>query len=277
MEIWHSFLRILDTSVTTPKAYGAFHIAFIALSLICAGVLCFCYKKGIITNVRKVVFIVAIIVLILEILKQINYSFDPKNNFVFDYQWYVFPWQFCSTPAYAGLLAGIIKKGRVHNALCAFLATFGLFAGLCVMVLPGDVFTNTLFIDIQTMVCHGSMVTIGIFLFYTSYVKLEIKTILKAVPVFSVAVGIAVVLNEIAFRTGLLETDTFNMFFVSPYCEPTLIVYSSVQKVVPFPWCLIIYILVFTLASSAVLILAMGISAIGKHIKKQINRKKSAA
>ncbi len=276
MEFWHGFLKVLDTSVTTPTPYGVFHLAFIALSLILAGILCFLYKKGLIKNATNVVFIISIVIIILEILKQINFSFDVDDNFAFDYQWYAFPWQFCSTPMYVGFLAGIIRKGKVHDSLCAFLATFGMFAGICVMLYPSDVFIDTLFIDIQTMVCHGSMITVGIFLFYTNHVKHEIKTILRAVPVFAFAVCIAVILNEIAFRTGLLETDTFNMFFVSPYCEPHLVVYSSVQAVVPFPWCLLLYILGFTLASTLVLLLAMGIFALIKYIKKSKSRKNAA-
>ncbi len=275
MEIWHNFLKLLDTRLPgAPQAGGTFHLVSIALSLIVAAVLCFLYQKGIIKNVRKVVLIIAITVIAFEILKQINYSFLEKNNFEFAYQWYAFPWQFCSTPMYAGLLAGIIKKGRVHKALCAYLATFGLFAGVCVMALPGDVFVDTLVIDIQTMVCHGSMVTIGIFLLYTNYVKLEPKSIVRAVPVFAAAVGIAVLLNEIAYRTGLLETvEDFNMFFVSPYAEPYLIFYDAVQKAIPFPWCLLFYIGGFTLASTVVLLFAMLIAAIVGLIKRLVNRK----
>ena len=112
-------------------------------------------------------------------------------------------------------------------------------------------------VNIQTMICHGSMITIGIYLLYSGYVKVEHKSILKALPVFAIAVLIAVALNEIAYFTGLLETDTFNMFFVSRHCEPSLPVYSIVQGIVPYPWCLIIYIIGFTIAAYIMLLIAM--------------------
>ena len=64
-------------------------------------------------------------------------------------------------------------------------------------------------------------------------------------------------MNEIAHASGLLERETFNMFFISTYCEPSLPVYSSVQAVVPFPWCLFIYIAVFSLAAYVVLLVPM--------------------
>ena len=96
------------------------------------------------------------------------------------------------------------------------------------------------------------------YLLCTGYVKAELKTLWKAVPVFAVCLLLAVGMNELAHATGLLETETFNMFFVSPYCAPSLPVYSLVQDAVAYPWCLIIYILGFTAAAGIVLLIAMG-------------------
>ena len=91
------------------------------------------------------------------------------------------------------------------------------------------------------------------------YVRLEHKTVLKAVPVFSFFVILAMILNEIAYQSGLLETEEFNMFFISRHCEPSLPVYSLVQGVLPFPWCLIVYVLGFSAAAFLVLLASMGI------------------
>lgn len=266
MNFWQEFLRILDFEMEKPEPYGWFHLMFFALSIIAAIILCLTHKKEDVDRPRKVVLITAITVIVLEIYKLVNYSFSYENGITFDFEWYAFPWQFCSTPMYVGLLAGLTKKGKVHNALSAYLATYALFAGASVMFYPTTVFISTMGINIQTMICHGSMITIGIYLLYSGYVKIEHKTILKALPVFAVAVLIAVILNETAYFTGLLETDTFNMFFVSRHCEPSLPVYSIVQGIVPYPWCLIIYIIGFTLAAYIMLLIAM-------LIKKVANKK----
>lgn len=85
--------------------------------------------------------------------------------------------------------------------------------------------------------------------------------ILRAIPVFGTCVAIAMLLNEIAYRSGLLAAGhTINMFFISPYCDPSLPVYSLVQNLVPYPWCLIIYVLVFTAAAYLVLLTAIAIT-----------------
>ena len=254
-------LRFLDARMLRPEPYGWFHILSLALTVVATVLLCRFGKNW---DKRKVVLNTAILVAILEVYKQINFSFSYQDGITFDYQWYAFPFQFCSTPMYIGLLAGLWKKGKVHDAACAYLATYAVFAGVCVMLYPVTVFVPQIGINIQTMICHGSMIVIGVYLLYTGYVKPAHKTILKAIPVFVVCVGMAVVMNEIAHASGLLERETFDMFFISPYGTPSLPVYSLVQNVVPFPWCLVLYILGFSLAAYIMLLIAMGIAKLAK-------------
>ena len=137
---------------------------------------------------RIVVLTYSILGIILEIYKQLNFSFNSTSG-EWSYQWYAFPFQFCSTPMYVGLIAGCCKEGGFQKFLYSYLATFALFAGLSVMFYPGDVFTRTIGINIQTMVCHGGMVVMGIYLWFSKQVKFEFKTILKALSVFLCSCG----------------------------------------------------------------------------------------
>ena len=263
MEFWQNVLRILDARMPVPTLYGWFHLLCLALTaLITVALCCLCKKQ---THPRRLILTVAIIVSLAEIYKQINYSFSYAEGITFDFQWYAFPFQFCSTPMYVGLIAGLTRKGRVHDACCAYLATFSVFAGLCVIAYPADVFIGQIGINIQTMFCHGSMIFQGIYLLYCGYVKLEHKTILRGTSVFAVCVGVAICLNEIAYRSGLLKTDVFNMFYFSPHCAGTLPVYSLVQAAVPYPWCLLIYIAAFTAAAYLILLIAMGIRRLARR------------
>lgn len=270
MNFWQNLLELFDSQMERPPSYGWFHLLFWGLTILFAVLLCVFHKKENPDRVRKVVLFVAITVIILEIYKQINYSFSYENGISFDYQWYAFPWQFCSTPMYVGLLAGIIKKGKLHDALCAYLATYAMFAGLCVMIYPNDIYTETIGINIQTSVCHGTMISIAIYLLYSGHVKLHHKTMLKAMSVFACAMGIAMLLNELTHRCGLEET--FNMFYISPYFDGTLPVYSNVQAVVPFPFCTIIYFAAFSLAAYLILLTAMGIRKIACVIQAAKNK-----
>ena len=256
MQAVGAVLELLNAKMDTPQMYGWFHIFFFALSVIAGIMLCRRRPKPDEMFIRKLLLIISLVVIALEVYKQINFSFRYDGKTItFDYQWYAFPFQFCSTPMYVGLLAAVVRNQKLHESLCAYLATYGFFAGLCVMFYPSTVFIETIGINIQTMICHGSMVTIGIYLLFSGYVQHNAKTIRKALPVFTALVSMAMLMNELAFRTGLLESDTFNMFFISPYSAPALPVYSLVQGVIPFPWCLIVYVAGFT-AAGFLLILA---------------------
>lgn len=260
MRFLRSVLELLDAQMkTAPTPYGVFHLISFALAVLAGVGLCAWMKKPTPGQVRRVVLVVTLAVILLEIYKQINYTFQVTDGKITaEYQWYIFPWQFCSTPMYVGLLAAL-TKGKVHRAACAYLASFSLFAGLAVMCYPTTVFVRTIGINIQTMVCHGSMITLGLWLLGTGYVKAEFKSVAKALPVFAVMVGIAVILNEWAYRVGIAPGEFFNMFYVSPYCDPHLPVYSLIQPVVPFPWCLVLYILGFGVAACAPVLLVLGI------------------
>ena len=263
LELLAQLLPILNGKMTTPIPYGTFHILFIVLSIL-AGLLIAkhlpCEKEAFI---RRFLLIESILVIVLEIYKQINFSFYiDGNQIIFDYQWYAFPFQFCSTPMYIGLLAAIIQSKSSHRRLCAYLASYALFAGVCVMAYPTTVFVDTIGINIQTMVCHGSMMTVGIVLLHSGYIKIELNTLMRALPIFLLLVLGAATMNEVAYQTGLLNTETFNMFFISPYCSPELPVYAQIQSVVPFPFSVLIYIAGFTAGAGILLLVGKVLQAI---------------
>ena len=255
MELWQAFLRFLNTESEVPTWFGYYHLMWLAIMTAATILMVAIGPKHSHKQVTNVVLVTAVVVAALEICKQINYTFGDGSGTP-EYQWYAFPFQFCSTPMYVGLLAGMIRRGRVHDSLCAYLATYAVFAGLAVMIYPNDAYISTNFINFQTMICHGSMVVIGAYLLGSGHVKLKFSTLLKAMPVFAVCVAMAAVMNVCAYRVGLLEDHNFNMFYISPYLECSLPVYSLVHNAVPFPVNLVIYILGFTAAAGLILVLA---------------------
>ena len=186
MEFIIKVLSLLDTKMEVPLPYSPFHFFFILTSIL-AGFLiadhCIGNKE---TFIRRFLLIESILIIVLEIYKHINFSFHVDGSqILFDYQWYAFPFQFCSTPMYIGLLAAVIRGKSLHEHLCSYLATYALFSGICVMVYPVTVFIDTVGINIQTMVCHGSMITTGIVLLRTGYVKVAPKNDHPCIPRFS--------------------------------------------------------------------------------------------
>ncbi len=260
MAFFEDILRLFKSEMTQPQPYGLFHLTWFAFSILAGILLCITHKKGDGKRVRRAVLITAIIVTLLEIYKQITFSFNiGDEGITFSYPWYAFPWQFCSTPLYVGLIAGFTKKGLIHRMANAYLATYALFAGAAVMFIPTDVFTIYTGINIQTMVCHGSMITIAIYLLGSGYVQANWRSLLRAMTVFSFTVGIAMILNEVAYQTGLTENHYFNMFYISPHCDPHLPIYGDIQRALPYPAELAVYTAGFSGAAGIILLATHGL------------------
>ena len=262
MSFWQNLLRLLDTDMEIPGLYGWFHILSLVVTIASAVLMPLRYRHESRETTRKMVLTVAVIVTLLEVYKQINYSFGYEDGISFRYQWYAFPFQFCSTPMYVGLVAGLTRKGKIHEAANAYLASYAVFAGICVMLYPASVFIDTIGINVQTMVCHGSMIAVGVCLLAAGYVKPNLRSFRMAAAVFGVCVALAAIMNEIAYRIGIPEGHDFNMFFISPHSAPSLPVYSLIQQVVPFPFCLMIYVAVFSLAAFLILLAARGLASV---------------
>lgn len=244
-------IRLLEFNMIKPQLYGWFHLLSLGLTVVL--IVVFLRIKIDECHVRWLLGISSIIVMIFEVYKQLYFSVDIGQSISINYNWNIFPWQFCSTPMYIGLLASIVKDKRLHYRFCCYLCTYALMAGICVMLYPSSVFVENVLINIQTMVNHGTMVSIGVYLLLCDYVKCEKRTLVEAFKVFAVCITIAIALNEWACYSGILKDYSFNMFYISPYVEGELPIFSEIQKTVSYPISLLIYIGGFTLGSGIIL------------------------
>ena len=113
---------------------------------------------------------------------------------------------------------------------------------------PDDVFSTYIGVSIQTMVHHGVMVIIGIFVGgrLVREGKMTLPRFFKADAVFAVLVLIALIMNIAA---PLVTDMTFNMFFIGPNFPCQLVFLNVIYANVPYPLFLIIYMFGFTLAA----------------------------
>lgn len=243
-------LEFLNGQMETPHLYGWFHL--LALTIVVTGAIIAAVKMRKVTDrqLRLILLVFSGTLLTFEVYKQLIFSYQAN----WDYQWYAFPFQFCSTPMYVGLAAGMMKNTRIREALLAFLGTYGLFSGAAVMFYPSTVFVGTIGINIQTMVHHGSMAVIGVGLLATQ-VRLESRTIGKAAPVFLALMVIAMALNQVHNR--FIADGTFNMFFINPLYENGIPILSLFQPLVPHHAFLLIYLTGFTLCALIILEIAI--------------------
>ncbi len=274
LSFWQSLFKGLDASMTTPSSFGWYHFLCLALVIgLCVIVAVYCRDLSD-KRYDRILLYTTIAMVALEIYKQLNFSYNWEEN-VWDYSWYIFPFQFCSTPMYVMPLAIIFRKKQlVRDALRAYLATYGLFAGLAVMVYPDNVFIETIGVNIQTMVHHGGMVVIGVLTWVSGKAKLSHKTVLYALPVFAALSTLALGANFLWHFVG--NDESFNMFYISPYYNSSLPILSTLQPLLPYPVFLIVYLVGFTLAAYIMLLLAWLINVIFQKIRCRVSKHKQA-
>ena len=171
-----------------PTSYGFLHILFLVLTV---GILVFLIwkiKKIAEDSVKEYVY------------KQIIYTYVHNDG---SYQWYAFPFQFCSTPMYVCLLLPFIKNENIKEAMYGYIAIFGSIAGIMVMIYPEDVFIRTLSICLQSMIWHSSMVILGIFILVKKYDASKIKSVVSSLVVFGIFVILAQIMNITFYQMPL--------------------------------------------------------------------------
>lgn len=264
MEFFETFVEALQTKWSTgkPTLYGWQHLMFLGIMIVAIVLVCLFCKKLTDKQFRIIMLVMGCALLVLEVGKQLVFAYRGDGKW--DYDWSQFPFQFCSMPMYIMVLVGCLKECRFRDYLCSFLATFGLFAGIIVMLYPSTVLSSMIFRFSQSMIHHSAMVVAGFIVIVSGRVKLEHKTIIKAIAVFSVCVFMAFIINIVYHASGM--TDKFNMFWIGPYFNSDLVVFDKIGSALNIDAdhlhignfvFLAIYILAFSLASYLILLIEM--------------------
>jgi len=270
MNFFEKLLLFLKGTMTTPTSYGWFHLMWIILVIISIILLYNKKKKHSEKKLKIVLFTYGIIALILELLKQLIWSFnyDSITNVVtWDYQWYAFPFQLCTTPIFVSLICTFIKDGKVRNSLLSYMAFITILGSIVTVLMPDSCFTSDILVNIHTMWLHCGSLVISVYILITNKVELNLNNIKKAIKVFIIFVGLALCLNILIYNTGILNGETFNMFYISPYFDSTLPVFDIIYKYVPYIVFLIIYIWIIIIGAFII----YGISKLINYIIKRKN------
>ena len=269
--IGKNLLLFLQTEIEAPKPYGIFHLSwcFAAIIVICL----LCLKKNYTEKKLKwILGIYAIPAFKLEVLKQLIWSVEYNevtNTFVWDFQWYAFPFQLCTTPIYIGLICLFLKKNKVRDYLLSFMGYTTILGSIATALIPHDVLVSDVLIDIHTMYLHIGSLIVSIYLLASKEIEVNLEGYARAIITFIVFIVIALIMNVAVYNSGILNGETFNMFYIRPYFDSSLPVFDTIYNSVPYPIFLIIYIVVLSLGSFVIL----GISYIlEKIIKNKVNK-----
>ncbi len=205
-------------NATVDLPYSWFHLMFVALALLFAVGATrlanehtqkdFSTKR--LSKTDWTVFLFGIFLLGIETYKQIFFG-----TLFSGYQWYLFPFQFCSVPIYVCLVAPWLKNKKQKDGAYAFIAIFGMIAGLAVMAIPTTVYVQRISICIHTMIWHGGMTVIGTYLLARCRIGTAISQWFQASKVLSLFIVIAIVLSMALHLFA--PSIGLNPFFLSPW------------------------------------------------------------
>lgn len=241
--------------------YGWFYFLWIGIMAVqCVFLFPLAAKKDKITTDR-VVLVYGLVMLAAEIYKQIFFTLEAG-----EYQWHLFPWQFCSVPMFAAVVAPLLKNGRVKDAIYKFLAFFGLIAGIMTLILPEGFYWDYVTITCHSFFWHTSIVMIGVYLIIANgYAKSVGKFFgewLGSAAVYTAAIAAALALDTfwgVYLKDALGTGMTFNMFYISPFYNSSLPVFRDVQPAVPYPVFLLFYAAAFCVGAAAIWFAAFGV------------------
>ena len=264
MSTFESLLyRGLTARMDAPGLYGAWHIISILLTIALTVCMVVFFRNAKDSTMRTLVFIGWIVMVLFEIGKQVLGAMEfDGTTLTWSYYWHWFPFQFCSTPMYTFPFVFLMKDCKFRRAVMAYIATFSLFAGIIVMILPTTVFGTRIFTNVQTMVHHGLQVVFGVYMASYNRHHLNKRFFAWCMMVFGAFSAVAMILNLTLYPVVKENSPDFNLFYISPFTNNDLPVLSAIYPKVPYPVYLIIYIGGFTLVAALVYAIEKGIVAL---------------
>ena len=273
MNCFEKFLYILQKEMETPVSYGWYHFIWIILVILMIMLLYKTKDKYNEKQLKLTLGIYSITALILETLKQLIWSFnyDQVTKIItWDYEWYSFPFQLCTTPIYVCLICFFLKNNKIRKSLLSYIAFITILGSLATIAYPESCFTSDILVNIHTMWLHCGSLVVSIYLIMTNEVELNIKNLIKSIEVFIIFIIIAQTLNITIYNSNILNEETFNMFYISPYFISSLPIFDIIQKALPYPLFLLVYITILILGSIIIYYLGLIIKLIFKKFRRKI-------
>lgn len=274
MNLFEKAIYALQVEMNEPQAYGWFHLMWIALTIISIAILFKLRKKYSNKQLKTVLGIYGIVALVLEIVKQIMWSFNYDsitNTVTWDYQWYAAPFQLCTTPIFVSVICLFLKDNKIRKALLSYMAFVTILGGFMTVLIPDDCLVSDIVINIHTMWLHCGSLVVSVYLLMSGAVKIEKQSLKDAIKAFIVFVLIAEVLNILVYNSGVLNGENFNMFYISPYFISSLPVFDVIQQNVPFILYLLIYIFALSMGATCVYGIPYGIKKLNDKMKNNKN------
>lgn len=212
-------MKFLALPMTPITAYSFSHILIVLLIFILAIFLTLLLNK-LKALVSSVICVCGTLLIIAEIFKQFLLTYVRGGI----YDWTGFSFQLCSTPMYLCILYLLMPKLR--TPISDFIMVYGFIGSIASFIVPYSSLTGYLFLTIQSLLWHGILLFLSMFLW--------VKRAKEATPNYKAVAYIYIILSAIAILINIsfyeLSNGTINMFFLGPGYPNMLILNTIYEK-----------------------------------------------
>lgn len=238
------FIHFLQGTMEEPEVISWFHFIALIPIIALAILIPLFFRNTEEKTYKRILFIFWVVLIILEIFKQLIKSFYYGNPSYWEYSIRDFPFSVCSMVYYfipIILFVNKEKHPKIVDAATGYLCLICLTAGIVVCIYTKMATSTLIFINIQTFIHHGSQVVLGVFIYVWNRKNITIKTVYRSLIAFAITAVIAIIIN-VAFYPHFI-----NMFFINPTRITNLPVGNIIQEKAGYPVYLITFLTVIAL------------------------------
>ena len=237
-------IHFLQGTMEEPEVISWFHFIALIPIIALAILIPLLFKNAEEKVYKRILLIFWIVLMVLEVFKQLIKSYHYGDPSYWEYSVRDFPFSICSMVYFfipIILFVDKEKHPKIMDAATGYLCLITLAAGIVVCVYTKMATSTLIYINIQTFIHHGSQVILGVFIFVWNRKNITIKTFYRSLIAFAITAVIAIIIN-VAFYPRFI-----NMFFINPTRITNLPVGDIVQEKAGYPVYLIGFLSVIAL------------------------------
>ena len=240
------FIHFLQGTMKEPGIFSWFHLIALIPIIIAAILIPLLFKDCKEKTYKRILLIIWILLIILEIFKQLVKAYHYGESSYWEYSIRDFPFSICSMIYYFVPIILFVDKEKhpkIVDAAIGYMCFITLTMGIVVCIYTKMVMCDLIYINIQTMVHHGALIVIGVFIYVWNRKSVTIKTFYRSLIAFGITAVIAILIN-VAFYPHFI-----NMFFINPTRITNLPIGNVVQEKAGYPVYLIGFLSVIALVT----------------------------
>ena len=229
-----------------PGIISWFHFLMLIPIISATFLISFFFKNADEKIYKRILFVTWIVLIILEIFKQILKAFHYGNPSYWEYSIRDFPFSICSMVYFFVPIILFVNKEKhpkIVDATNGYLCFISLVSGIAVCVYTDMVMSNMIFINVQSLIHHGAQVMLGVYIYVWNRKSISIKTVYRSLIAFVITAAIAIIIN-VSFYPHFI-----NMFFINPTRITNLPIGSIVQEKAGYPVYLILFLIFISLVT----------------------------